>query len=309
MAEEARREEEVKAAEEDRMQRVRSAQTRSQKAQAIAKILDKREADDEDSRESADDEERGRTTKRGKLKKTKGKLERMKETPATKQRLLHQPSLAKKLSISDVGDESEEDEEEAKVLVPAFEAGQATWDSFEADLKRYTDATKQTLVVSENINVNRRNNTLRSQAQYQGHEDEDIPLVPTKFKLYQRKYIYTHEWQERERGGGTRTLRNTEYSEEMNIVIGMTTRWLAEAIETQYKVASNLDISAGYSFKDTGDHVIICNGNHDNQLQKDTLQYNCEFSQTMKLPCRHAMIYKRSTGSAFIVPFSFIEPR
>ncbi|OWY91347.1 hypothetical protein PHMEG_00040108 [Phytophthora megakarya] len=82
----------------------------------------------------------------------------------------------------------------------------------------------------------------------------------------------------------------------MNIVIGMTTRWVDEAIETQYKVASNLDISAGYSFKDMGDHV-ISNENHEHQLQKDTLQCNCEFSQTMKLPCHHAMVYKRSTGN------------
>ncbi|OWZ10945.1 hypothetical protein PHMEG_00016109 [Phytophthora megakarya] len=88
------------------------------------------------------------------------------------------------------------------------------------------------------------------------------------------------------------TLRNAEYSEQMNIVIGMKTRWEAEAIETQYKVASNMDISAGYSFKNTGDHVIISNGNHEHQLQKDTLQCDCEFSKTMKLPCRHAMVYK-----------------
>ncbi|OWY95150.1 hypothetical protein PHMEG_00034922 [Phytophthora megakarya] len=204
MEEEARREEEVKAAEEDRMQRVRSAQTRSQKAQAIAKVLDKREADDEDGRESADDKERGENNEEGEADEDEGEAgedegdasnEGEAVASVVKMELSRwQPSLAKKLSIWDVGDESEEDEEGVKVLVPAFEAGQATWDLFEADLKRYMDGTKQTLVVSENINVNRRNNTLHSQAQYQGREDEDIPLVPTKFKLYQHKYICTHEW-------------------------------------------------------------------------------------------------------------------
>ncbi|OWZ10943.1 hypothetical protein PHMEG_00016107 [Phytophthora megakarya] len=73
------------------------------------------------------------------------------------------------------------------------------------------DSPKQKLVVSENINVNQRNNTLRSQVHCQGREDEDIPLMPTKFKLYQRKHICTHSWRERERGNGTHTVHKLRF--------------------------------------------------------------------------------------------------
>ncbi|OWZ01532.1 hypothetical protein PHMEG_00027057, partial [Phytophthora megakarya] len=90
-------------------------------------------------------------------------------------------------------------EEEAMVTVPPFAAGQRSWEVFEAALKDYMKRTSQVLVVMENINIQRRNKTLRAQKQYKGKRDDEIPLVPAVWKLYQRKYICTHGWGERER--------------------------------------------------------------------------------------------------------------
>ncbi|KAE9282250.1 hypothetical protein PR003_g27454, partial [Phytophthora rubi] len=48
------------------------------------------------------------------------------------------------------------------------------------------------------------------------------------------------------------TLRDVKYSEELNIALGMTTRWVAAAIKTQYDVATDSSVADNYSFKDNG---------------------------------------------------------
>ncbi|KAE9091788.1 hypothetical protein PF006_g24846 [Phytophthora fragariae] len=75
------------------------------------------------------------------------------------------------------------------------------------------EATRQKIVTAEVINVARRNADLRKQVRFQGLPDSEIPLVPDKWEPYQRKYICTHGWKERERSTGKRTshkLRRTE---------------------------------------------------------------------------------------------------
>ncbi|POM64694.1 hypothetical protein PHPALM_19749 [Phytophthora palmivora] len=52
------------------------------------------------------------------------------------------------------------------------------------------------------------------------------------------------------------TLRNTTYSKEMNIVLGMTTRWVAAAAKKKYDVVVNTDISYFFMFAEEGDFVI-----------------------------------------------------
>lgn len=105
------------------------------------------------------------------------------------------------------------------------------------------------------------------------------------------------------------TLRDSSYPEEMNIVLQMTTPWVAEAIHTQYKIATG-DTSLGdYTIVDNGNTVGVHKGDHVYQLNKDDLTCDCEFAMTMKLPCRHAMIYRRSLGSPFVIPYNAIEPR
>ncbi|KAE8878903.1 hypothetical protein PF003_g37124 [Phytophthora fragariae] len=66
---------------------------------------------------------------------------------------------------------------------------------------------------TKKIHVARRNADLRKQVRFQGLPDSEIPLVPDKWEPYQRKYICTHGWKERERSTGKRTshkLRRTE---------------------------------------------------------------------------------------------------
>ncbi|EGZ20619.1 hypothetical protein PHYSODRAFT_488378, partial [Phytophthora sojae] len=75
------------------------------------------------------------------------------------------------------------------------------------------DATRQKIVIAEVINVARRNADLRKQVRFRGLPDTEIPLVPDEWEPYQRKYICTHGWKERERSTGKRTshkLRRTE---------------------------------------------------------------------------------------------------
>ncbi|ETK81203.1 hypothetical protein L915_13284, partial [Phytophthora nicotianae] len=104
------------------------------------------------------------------------------------------------------------------------------------------------------------------------------------------------------------TLRDFTYSEEMNIVLGMTTKWVAAAIRSQY-VAVDPVIVSSYTVVDNGPTVTLRNEDHECLLQKDTFKCDCEFSQTMQLPCRHAMIWRKSRGGPFVVPFGAIGSR
>ncbi|EGZ07968.1 hypothetical protein PHYSODRAFT_526160 [Phytophthora sojae] len=75
------------------------------------------------------------------------------------------------------------------------------------------EATRQKIVIAEVVNVARRNADLRKQVRFQGFPDSEIPLVPDRWEPYQRKYICTHGWKERERSSGKRTshkLRRTD---------------------------------------------------------------------------------------------------
>ncbi|KAE9261542.1 hypothetical protein PF001_g32379, partial [Phytophthora fragariae] len=112
----------------------------------------------------------------------------------------------KKRSVSDV-------EEETLVRVPGFKAQHDSWPKLEASLQEYMEATRQKIVIKEVINTARRNAELRAQVRFRGRPDSEIPLVPAEMDPYQRKYICTHGWSERERSTGKRTshmLHRTE---------------------------------------------------------------------------------------------------
>ncbi|KAG6948128.1 hypothetical protein JG687_00015674 [Phytophthora cactorum] len=68
--------------------------------------------------------------------------------------------------------------------------------------------THQKLVIKEVVHVVRRNADLRTQVRYQGVPDSEIPLIPSELDPYQRKFICTHGWSERERSTGKRTSHN-----------------------------------------------------------------------------------------------------
>ncbi|KAG3178709.1 hypothetical protein PC128_g16275 [Phytophthora cactorum] len=93
-------------------------------------------------------------------------------------------------------------EEEEPTQVPAFKTQHDSWASLELCLKEYMEATHQKFVVKEVVNVGRRKAHLRAQVRYQGLPDSEIPLVPAEMEPYQRKYICTHGWSERDRSTG-----------------------------------------------------------------------------------------------------------
>ncbi|KAG3005877.1 hypothetical protein PC120_g17703 [Phytophthora cactorum] len=89
----------------------------------------------------------------------------------------------------------------------------------------------------------------------------------------------------------------------------MTTRWVAAAIKTQYDIAMDAGVANNYTFSDNGATITIKGGEREYLLEKDGLLCDCEFSQTMYLPCRHTMVYRKSCGNPFIIPFSSVAPR
>ncbi|KAG2988239.1 hypothetical protein PC120_g23435 [Phytophthora cactorum] len=93
-------------------------------------------------------------------------------------------------------------EEEEPTQVPAFKTQHDSWASLELCLKEYMEATHQKFVVKAVVNVGRRKAHLRAQVRYQGLPDSEIPLVPAEMEPYQRKYICTHGWSERDRSTG-----------------------------------------------------------------------------------------------------------
>ncbi|ETP22521.1 hypothetical protein F441_04205 [Phytophthora nicotianae CJ01A1] len=88
------------------------------------------------------------------------------------------------------------------------------------------------------------------------------------------------------------TLRGASSPEQMNVML-----------EMDPAVADN------HSFKDNGTTITVLYEHHEYLLEKDGLACDCEFSQTMKLPCRHAMVYRKANGYPLIIPFSSIASR
>ncbi|GMF59463.1 unnamed protein product [Phytophthora fragariaefolia] len=95
----------------------------------------------------------------------------------------------------------------------------------------------------------------------------------------------------------------------MNVVLGLTTRWVASALETQYKVVVADESIGRYTFADNGATMTVRKDQEEYLVVKATWACDCEFASTMKLSCRHAMLYKKSIGSSFMNPFAAIQPR
>ncbi|KAG6963189.1 hypothetical protein JG688_00008262 [Phytophthora aleatoria] len=52
--------------------------------------------------------------------------------------------------------------------------------------------------------------------------------------------------------------------------------------------------------------VTVRRVDHENLLRKESWECDCEFAKIMKLSCRHAMVYKKSIGSPFVIPYAAI---
>ncbi|EGZ13521.1 hypothetical protein PHYSODRAFT_410375, partial [Phytophthora sojae] len=106
------------------------------------------------------------------------------------------------------------------------------------------------------------------------------------------------------------TLRDVSYCEQINIALGMTTRWVAAAIKTQYDFQTTPGRTSLVLFHgDNGTTLTVQYDEHEYTLEKEGWRCNCEFAQIMTLPCRDAMAYRKTCGNPLIIPFSSISPR
>ncbi|KAE9253715.1 hypothetical protein PF004_g1360 [Phytophthora fragariae] len=104
---------------------------------------------------------------------------------------------------------------------------------------------------------------------------------------------------------------NSSYDEEMSNVLRFTSPFVAENIEVEY---SRAVANAGrYTFTvcgDNQDQVVVQGASKIHRLRLDNWTCDCEFSLTMKLPCRHAMAFrKRERGEGPIIPWMSIDVR
>ncbi|ETP16357.1 hypothetical protein F441_09030 [Phytophthora nicotianae CJ01A1] len=104
---------------------------------------------------------------------------------------------------------------------------------------------------------------------------------------------------------------NSNYDEEMGNVLRSTTHFVAEQIEPQYAAA--LSKAATYSYeahKNNSDEVLVLGTFSCHVLNTNDWRCDCEFSKSMRLPCRHAIAYRRHIQFAGpMIPWSCIDER
>ncbi|POM66416.1 LOW QUALITY PROTEIN: Secreted protein [Phytophthora palmivora] len=105
------------------------------------------------------------------------------------------------------------------------------------------------------------------------------------------------------------STRNANYGEEMNTLLEMTTSWVAEVFFEEYQFATNPDSMQHYNFIDTGFGVNIVRDVCRYHVDKTTWLCNCEFSLTLKMPCRHVILYRKHIGNVLTIPYASIPSR
>ncbi|KAE9146177.1 hypothetical protein PF006_g9031 [Phytophthora fragariae] len=99
--------------------------------------------------------------------------------------------------------------------------------------------------------------------------------------------------------------------DEMSNVLRFTTPYVAGQVEEEYALA--VDCFEVYTFvRDDGDeHLIrVQGGSKPHEFRDDVWQCNCEFSVSMRLPCRHVIAFHK-TGPAIapVIPWTSIDER
>ncbi|ETN06975.1 hypothetical protein PPTG_12947 [Phytophthora nicotianae INRA-310] len=144
---------------------------------------------EEGTKDDAEDEEDAKA-----VKDAEEEEDAEEKVPATE-------NQGKKRSISEV-------DYEELVGVPAFKKEHDSWASLEVSLREYMERTHQKIVIKDVIHTARRNATLSSSIQ-----GPAVPLVPSELQPFQRKFICTHGWSERERSTGKRTSHTLRRAE------------------------------------------------------------------------------------------------
>ncbi|KAK1948275.1 Zinc finger SWIM domain-containing protein 3 [Phytophthora citrophthora] len=104
---------------------------------------------------------------------------------------------------------------------------------------------------------------------------------------------------------------NSNYDDEIANVLRFTTPYVAGHVEKEY--ARALDSVDVYNFvRDDQDlHAVHVQGSHKpHQLRDDDWRCTCEFSVSMRLPCRHVITYRKSVSVAgALIPWMRIDER
>ncbi|ETN23228.1 hypothetical protein PPTG_02860 [Phytophthora nicotianae INRA-310] len=102
------------------------------------------------------------------------------------------------------------------------------------------------------------------------------------------------------------TRRDLTYDDEMNQLLGMTSEWVAEVFEPEYKFALDPNVAKFYRIEDEDLYVNLYRDGRKHRVDKYNWMCTCEFSSTMKLPCRHGMIYRKHVAHMLTIPYSSI---
>ena len=103
---------------------------------------------------------------------------------------------------------------------------------------------------------------------------------------------------------------NKNFDEELNSVLLCSTHFVADHIVPQYTKALEKHSIYRYEFPSgpQGQYVQV-HGAKTHEVDLTDFSCNCEFAKTMRLPCRHAMAYRKHTGGASIIPLQRIDDR
>ncbi|GMG18389.1 unnamed protein product [Phytophthora fragariaefolia] len=99
-----------------------------------------------------------------------------------------------------------------------------------------------------------------------------------------------------------RTQLNIKYDEELNQFLGMTSPWVADVFTAEYKFAKEVDAKATYTMEGDDLYVTLWRDGRMHRVDKFNWMCTCEFSSTMRLPCRHAMIYSKHVCGLLAIP-------
>ncbi|KAE9268841.1 hypothetical protein PR003_g31313, partial [Phytophthora rubi] len=100
------------------------------------------------------------------------------------------------------------------------------------------------------------------------------------------------------------------FDEELSNVLRATTHFTAEQIQPEY--AAGLAKYAKYMFEQTTDEsIILVHGErHTRRLHVEDWLCDCSFAVSMRLPCRHAIAYRKHLNvQGGVIPWKSIDER
>lgn len=99
------------------------------------------------------------------------------------------------------------------------------------------------------------------------------------------------------------------FDEEMNNVLRATTHFTAEQLQPEY--AAGLEKAAKYVFETSDNSIVLVHGEHlTRSLCVDDWRCDCSFAQSMRLPCRHVIAYRKYVQlPGAVIPWQSIDER